>query len=93
MGTFSISQAGGQWRCCWYRAPTMLVMLKNIPERVPARPRWDPAWDRSWHGLPATSSHCILSCEPATVMCAEVMVMTSVGKVVKEWVMALVGRR
>jgi hypothetical protein len=68
----------------------MLVMLKNMPERVPTIPRLDHSWDRSWHGQPATTSHCVLSCEPALVRFAEVMVVTSMGKVMKEWVMALV---
>jgi hypothetical protein len=93
MGTFSSSQVGGQLRCFWYRAPMMLVMLYNMPERAPARPRWDPAWDRSWHDNPATTSHCVPSCKPAAVRCAEVIVVTSMGKVVKEWVMVLMGRR
>jgi hypothetical protein len=37
------------------------------------------------------------SCKPAAVTCVEVMFVTSMGKVMKEWVMALVaggeGRR
>jgi hypothetical protein len=93
MGIFLSSQAGRAVALLLVQGPNDVGDVEEYAREGAGQATLGPAWDMSWHGHPATTSHCVLSREPVAVRCEEVMVVTSMCKVVKEWVIALVGTR